>query len=193
MFHILKRHDQRKGAIATVEFEGEPYGAGVSFLSAAFRQAKARDCISIPIPKLVSWSPVKRQWSSMGKRSLRAPATASLPSSKVAGISIGSTGAGRARSSSGKRSTSGRYTRSASRSGRAPFTSTNVPETRAIMRPCERSPSSGSGFYFRCWQDHTTYDETSDVWSPAATRSNVSFRSTPSRHPFKSFYPILPG
>ena len=31
MFHILKRRDQRKGAIATVEFEGEPYGAGVSF------------------------------------------------------------------------------------------------------------------------------------------------------------------
>jgi hypothetical protein len=31
MFHILNRRDQRKGAIATVEFEGEPYGAGVSF------------------------------------------------------------------------------------------------------------------------------------------------------------------
>ena len=31
MFHILHRRDQRKGAIATVEFEGEPYGAGVSF------------------------------------------------------------------------------------------------------------------------------------------------------------------
>jgi mannose-6-phosphate isomerase-like protein (cupin superfamily) len=28
MFHILHRRDQRKGAIATVEFEGEPYCAG---------------------------------------------------------------------------------------------------------------------------------------------------------------------
>ena len=32
MFHILHRNDQRKGAVAAVEFEGEPYGAGVSFL-----------------------------------------------------------------------------------------------------------------------------------------------------------------
>jgi quercetin dioxygenase-like cupin family protein len=32
MFHILRRNEQRKGAIAAVEFEGEPYGAGVSFL-----------------------------------------------------------------------------------------------------------------------------------------------------------------
>jgi mannose-6-phosphate isomerase-like protein (cupin superfamily) len=31
MFHILKRCDQRKGAIAAVEFEGAPYGAGISF------------------------------------------------------------------------------------------------------------------------------------------------------------------
>jgi mannose-6-phosphate isomerase-like protein (cupin superfamily) len=31
MFHILHRADQRKGAIAAVEFEGAPYGAGVSF------------------------------------------------------------------------------------------------------------------------------------------------------------------
>ncbi len=31
MFQILKRCHQRKGSIATVEFEGEPYGAGVSF------------------------------------------------------------------------------------------------------------------------------------------------------------------
>ena len=31
MFHILHRGDQRKGAIAAVEFEGKPYGAGVSF------------------------------------------------------------------------------------------------------------------------------------------------------------------
>ncbi len=31
MFHILRRGDQRQGAIAAVEFEGQPYGAGVSF------------------------------------------------------------------------------------------------------------------------------------------------------------------
>lgn len=31
MFHILRPCDQRKGAIAAVEFEGAPYGAGVSF------------------------------------------------------------------------------------------------------------------------------------------------------------------
>ena len=31
MFHILGRSDQKKGAIAAVEFEGEPYGAGISF------------------------------------------------------------------------------------------------------------------------------------------------------------------
>jgi mannose-6-phosphate isomerase-like protein (cupin superfamily) len=31
MFHILHRDDQRKGAIAAVEFEGEPYGSDVSF------------------------------------------------------------------------------------------------------------------------------------------------------------------
>jgi mannose-6-phosphate isomerase-like protein (cupin superfamily) len=30
-FHVLKPGDQRKGTIAKVEFEGEPYGAGVSF------------------------------------------------------------------------------------------------------------------------------------------------------------------
>jgi len=31
MFQILHPEDQRKGKIADVEFEGEPYGAGVSF------------------------------------------------------------------------------------------------------------------------------------------------------------------
>lgn len=31
MFHILHRRDQRKGAVVIVEFEGEPYGAGMSF------------------------------------------------------------------------------------------------------------------------------------------------------------------
>lgn len=31
MFHVLHRSDQRKGIIATVEFEGMPYNAGASF------------------------------------------------------------------------------------------------------------------------------------------------------------------
>ena len=31
MFQVLQRRDQRKGKIATVEFEGNVYGAGVSF------------------------------------------------------------------------------------------------------------------------------------------------------------------
>lgn len=31
MLHILHRRDQKKGAVATVEFEGEPYGATISF------------------------------------------------------------------------------------------------------------------------------------------------------------------
>ena len=31
MFHILDAEDQIKGAIAAVEFEGERYGAGISF------------------------------------------------------------------------------------------------------------------------------------------------------------------
>ena len=31
MFHVLHPDDQRKGAIAAVAFEGEPYGSEVSF------------------------------------------------------------------------------------------------------------------------------------------------------------------
>ena len=31
MFRILHPHDQTRGTIAAVEFEGQPYGAGVSF------------------------------------------------------------------------------------------------------------------------------------------------------------------
>lgn len=31
MIQVLHPHDQKKGAIADVEFEGAPYGAGVSF------------------------------------------------------------------------------------------------------------------------------------------------------------------
>jgi len=32
MFHVVRQGDAPRGAIASVEFEGEPYGAGVSFL-----------------------------------------------------------------------------------------------------------------------------------------------------------------
>lgn len=31
MFYILHPEDQRKGKVASVEFEGEPFGAGISF------------------------------------------------------------------------------------------------------------------------------------------------------------------
>jgi mannose-6-phosphate isomerase-like protein (cupin superfamily) len=31
MFHVLRRSDQRQGPIAAVEFEGQQYGAGISF------------------------------------------------------------------------------------------------------------------------------------------------------------------
>jgi quercetin dioxygenase-like cupin family protein len=31
MFHIVNRCDQRKGAIAAIEFQGGQYGAGISF------------------------------------------------------------------------------------------------------------------------------------------------------------------
>ena len=40
MFHILHPGDQRKGAIALVEFEGQPYGAGVSFFSGDLEPGK---------------------------------------------------------------------------------------------------------------------------------------------------------
>src|SRR3954468_16029561 len=31
MFHVVRREDQRKGEIAAVQFEGEPFGSEVSF------------------------------------------------------------------------------------------------------------------------------------------------------------------
>ena len=40
MFHILNRRDQRKGAIAAVEFEGKPYGAAVSFFQGSVPPGK---------------------------------------------------------------------------------------------------------------------------------------------------------
>lgn len=33
MFHVLHPRDQRRGALAAVEFEGRPYGADVSFFA----------------------------------------------------------------------------------------------------------------------------------------------------------------
>jgi mannose-6-phosphate isomerase-like protein (cupin superfamily) len=40
MFRILHRGDQRKGSIAAVEFEGQPYSAGVSFFVGNLRPGK---------------------------------------------------------------------------------------------------------------------------------------------------------
>ncbi len=40
MFHILKRSEQRKGSIAAVEFEGQPYGAGISFFLGNLQQGQ---------------------------------------------------------------------------------------------------------------------------------------------------------
>ena len=40
MFHILHRHEQRKGAIAEVVFEGEPYDAGISFFAGGLEPGK---------------------------------------------------------------------------------------------------------------------------------------------------------
>jgi len=40
MFHILHRHDQRRGAIAEVAFEGEPYDAGISFFAGELEPGK---------------------------------------------------------------------------------------------------------------------------------------------------------
>lgn len=75
MFRILRRRDRRKGTIATVEFEGEPYGAALSLFLGNLRPGKGPGLHKHPIPKRVSSSPVKRPWWSMGKRSLPAPAT----------------------------------------------------------------------------------------------------------------------
>ena len=51
MFHILHRGDQRKGAIATVEFEGEPYGAGVSFFLGNLPPGKGPGLHKHPYPE----------------------------------------------------------------------------------------------------------------------------------------------
>lgn len=40
MFQIVKRGNQKKGAVAAVEFEGEPYGAGISFFVGNLSEGK---------------------------------------------------------------------------------------------------------------------------------------------------------
>jgi mannose-6-phosphate isomerase-like protein (cupin superfamily) len=51
MFEILKRCDQRKGSIAAVEFEGEPYGAGVSFFLGNLQPGKGPGLHQHPYPE----------------------------------------------------------------------------------------------------------------------------------------------
>lgn len=51
MFQILKPCDQRKGAIAAVEFEGEPYGAGVSFFEGNLPPGKGPGLHQHPYPE----------------------------------------------------------------------------------------------------------------------------------------------
>lgn len=52
MFHILHRSDQRRGAIAEVEFEGEPYGAAVSFLLGDLLPGKGPDLHKHPYAEI---------------------------------------------------------------------------------------------------------------------------------------------
>ncbi len=51
MHRILKRRDQRRGAIATVEFEGEPYGAGVSFFQGNLQPGRGPGLHQHPYPE----------------------------------------------------------------------------------------------------------------------------------------------
>jgi mannose-6-phosphate isomerase-like protein (cupin superfamily) len=51
VFQILNRCDQRKGSIATVEFEGEPYGAGVSFFLGNLPPGKGPGLHQHPYPE----------------------------------------------------------------------------------------------------------------------------------------------
>lgn len=51
MFHILRRGDQRTGAIAAVEFEGESYGAGVSFFLGNLPPGKGPGLHQHPYPE----------------------------------------------------------------------------------------------------------------------------------------------
>ena len=51
MFHILKPCDQRKGPIAKVEFEGAPYGAGLSFFEGNLPPGKGPGLHKHPYPE----------------------------------------------------------------------------------------------------------------------------------------------
>ena len=51
MFHVLHRSDQRKGAIAAVEFEGAPYAAGVSFFIGDLEPGKGPRLHKHPYPE----------------------------------------------------------------------------------------------------------------------------------------------
>ena len=51
MFQILHRCDLRKGKIAAVEFEGEPYGAGVSFFLGNLPPGKGPGLHKHPYPE----------------------------------------------------------------------------------------------------------------------------------------------
>lgn len=51
MFQILHRCDQRKGKIATVEFEGRPYGAGTSFFVGNLEPGKGPGLHQHPYPE----------------------------------------------------------------------------------------------------------------------------------------------
>jgi len=51
MFQILHPSDQHKGAIAAVEFEGEPYGAGVSFFLGELKPGQGPRLHKHPYPE----------------------------------------------------------------------------------------------------------------------------------------------
>ena len=51
MFHILKPCDQRNGPIAKVEFQGAPYGAGISFFHGNLPPGKAPGLHQHPYPE----------------------------------------------------------------------------------------------------------------------------------------------
>ncbi|HUK89314.1 MAG TPA: cupin domain-containing protein [Blastocatellia bacterium] len=51
MFHIVNRRDQKKGAIAAVEFEGHPFGAGISFLQGNLEPGRGPGLHKHPYPE----------------------------------------------------------------------------------------------------------------------------------------------
>lgn len=51
MFQIVRRQDQRKGTIAAVQFEGEPYGSQVSFFIGDLQPGKGPGLHKHPYPE----------------------------------------------------------------------------------------------------------------------------------------------